>query len=761
MARIQLLSTPNCTRHLSSEENVAAGRCVQILAYSAATFRQIMSGCDEHEIADFSRVVGGQTLQVNALLIGNTILMGVMVGIGAYGHHYRHHPLTRFLFLGATILFLPIVSYIVSITNNQNIVTVLSSRNRMVTGLCRSNHRFMVLLCATVVQIVGINTTAIVAADVREGRSIPPPTVLLVQAIWTTYLGFNIIKGPNAMSLQNAIKYITLLAIFSPFPLIFAKIVLKYYAWYHAKQSFAFGRNPRLIVGYMEQLPDRSYHAEVAGEYTPPLLIVSREDTMLVEKQPHGYRMCNTADRTRINNNADLVTIDKVWELDVILLKSKTQFEDLCFSFALFKMLRCRFAKYTVTEAGFMKAQNFLWHVLLEDSGDTQILGVIASELSFLHDYYYSSLPISYSKSWIPIWSISISILSIGYCLFITMILMAYLVASGVASGVEWQVLCQVNCMGSPYGTGDTKHFGSVWFDVLPLLSLGALVMLSEAREIASYICSDWTKVALLCHYISSREYPTLPKWIGLLLQCRCKLVEPWQDKMSQCSILVLRRRKTPLAILRRPIPLPEQKKNVKVPREVKAAIVNTLRSIRGDLRNGMMSLQQLGIQVGGNFLQACNAKGTSDALLSWHIATSIFEVRYPHSTTSGHASVATHLSRYCAYLVSYSPELLPNDDAWSNSMYKATKKDAERVLSGRIAKPTPELQYRHLVELLTARSKHEVLKDGAKLGEQLVEFMEGEEASQEELLVVLLGWLRLPRSFSALQVIKSRLGSA
>ncbi|KAM3393579.1 hypothetical protein ACQJBY_014352 [Aegilops geniculata] len=682
-----------------------------------------MSDCGHVQIEDFSRAMGGQMLQVNALLVGNTILMGVMVGIGAYGRRYRHHPLTRFLFLGATILFLPIVSYIVSLTSTQFLVAILSRGGIIVTGQCTSLHRALVLLWAAFVQIVGINTTAIVAADAREGRSIAPPTVLLVQAIWTTYLGVNILNGPgpHTFILKEVFITLTVLAIC---PLIFAKIFLKYYGWYRARQSFAFGRNPRLIVAYMEQLLNRSHQAEVAAEHIPPLLIVSREHTMLVEKQPHGYRMC----KRRINNIAGLVTIEKIWQLDDMLLKSTTpHIKDLCFSFALFKMLRCRFAKYTVTEAGFMKAHNFLWHVLLEDSDDTRILGVIASELSFLHDYYNSSLPISFSKNWLLVLSVFISLLSICYCLLVAIFLIILLQRIDSA-----QIRCVVSCQ--QHISGTTVHSGSVLFDVLPLFLLDALVMLAEVREIASYICSDWTKVDLICHYVSSSEYPTLPKWIGLLLECRCKLVDPWQDKMNQCSILVLHPRKTSMAFLRRLIPLPEQRKNVKVPREVKAAIVNTLRSIRGDLRNSMMSLQQLGIQVGDNLLQACNAKGTSDALLSWHIATSIFEVRYPHSTTSGHASVATHLSRYCAYLVSYSPELLPDDDAWSNDMYKATKKDAELVLSGRVAKPTPELQYRHLVELLTARSKHEVLKDGAKLGKQLVELMEGEEVGWKAL---------------------------
>lgn len=280
-------------------------------------FRHIMSSCTEHAMSDFSRAIEGQMLQVNALMMGNAILMGVMVGIGVYGHRYRHHPLTRFLFLGSTLLFLPIVSYIVSTTSNQRIVSVESRGGIIVTGQCARFHRSWVLVWSGFVQIVGINTATIVSADAREGRSIAPPALLLVQAIWTTYLGANILKDSYPMSLEYVFSSIILISIYLPFPIIFAKIFLKYKAWYNARKSFAFGRNPRLIVGYMEQLQDRRQHVELASEHIPPPLVVTGEDTESVEKQPHGYSFkwtSNTSDTTRINNNG-LATMDKVWQM--------------------------------------------------------------------------------------------------------------------------------------------------------------------------------------------------------------------------------------------------------------------------------------------------------------------------------------------------------------------------------------------------------------------------------------------------------------
>ncbi|OEL38061.1 hypothetical protein BAE44_0000920 [Dichanthelium oligosanthes] len=77
----------------------------------------------------------------------------------------------------------------------------------------------------------------------------------------------------------------------------------------------------------------------------------------------------------------------------------------------------------------------------------------------------------------------------------------------------------------------------------------------------------------------------------------------------------------------------------------------------------------------------------------------------------------ATHLSRYCAYLVAYSPDLLPDDEEWCKQLYEDVKKDADRIL-----RAAPEAGYEQLVELLSANLNHEVLKNGAALGKKLVE---------------------------------------
>ncbi|OEL36612.1 hypothetical protein BAE44_0002371 [Dichanthelium oligosanthes] len=431
---------------------------------------------------------------------------------------------------------------------------------------------------------------------------------------------------------------------------------------------------------------------------------------------------------TAMNSSIGLVTIDKVWLLDDKLLASAPWLKDVCLSFALFKLLRCRFAAYTVAEAGFQEVYSFFLHVLLRDKDHERVYGVITDELSFLHDYYYSSTPIHYSNFWLLIVNIFTSFFAISYCL-----LYAGLPMSGIlyeyGDAGQGQVYCAMFCHDPSYDY-DSMHvsFGNIVVDVVPVAILLVLVVLAEAKEIACYICSNWTKVALNNHDNWQRS-PRIQKWNGRILRYRCKLMKHWDDKMSLCSMLVLHPRRTDpiIALVMLLLHLPDRKKNVKVPRVVKAAIVNALRN-----NNGLLTDPATFLYQSQNFLWACESKGISDIILMWHIATSILGVRHQHPPLSDDMTIATHLSRYCAYLVAYVPELLPDDDEWCKSLYMAVKKDSMCALPGGVAASTAEGKYNKLVSKLHRRAKHKVLRNSVKLCKQLAELREGEEACVE-----------------------------
>ncbi|TVU40967.1 hypothetical protein EJB05_14453, partial [Eragrostis curvula] len=723
--------------------------------------------CPYDLVSSLDKTIEEKMWRTNALLVASAILAALVVGMGVCGQRYRHHHFTRFIFLGATTLFLPIISTVISegtrfndyIINQNGVFAILYTN--WVTAKCDPNlHSIFVVIWASLVQIIMINTSTVVAVDDREGGNTGPPIEILVQGFWTSYLGISYIislvmsdprtSNIRASNIRGAIIIIGLE--FIPFVLTCAKMVSKYYAYEKARKSFALGRSPCLTYGYLQQLKlqETNNHGEPSGAAgaPPPHLFVMGEETKHVEKNPHGYVIKDDS-VTMLQNNNGLVTIERVWKLDTNLpISALNQLKDLCLSFALFKLLRCQFARYKVVNAGSNDTISFLWNLFLKDGEHDMVFSMISNELSFVHDCYYSSLPISYSIRWLPIVDIIISLLSTTYCIVLTVPVAWMLIVDMRMGSRDYQIRCGVSCITNrreiSYLT-KYKQYGNLHFDLVPTFLLFSLVMITEMRDMASYICSNWTKVALICRLMnrsSSGNFLHIRKWSALLLRCRCKLMKHQEEKMGQCSILELHPRSIPLALLWRLLTLPDQKRKAKVPGAIKVCIIRALRSCRnGHLSNGKTSLHRRS-QVGESFLWACNnGKGTSDTILTWHIATSILEVRHPHQHDQEQSSLsftddkvaATHLSRYCAYLVTWCPELLPDYDAWSKSLYKAVKKDAKQALAGHSvagSSTPPEAMYRKLTELLSANSKHEVVKNGVKLGKQLVEEINDEETA-------------------------------
>ncbi|CAO1948843.1 unnamed protein product [Urochloa humidicola] len=609
--------------------------------------------------------------------------MGIVVGVGVYAPRYRRHPVIGVIFVGATTLFLPIVSGVASTVGGVRllIASLLGSQVSDVECI-QVTHLVIVLIWTGIVVVIGISAVIVVAADGREEPHV-------------------------------------------------------------AKTSFAFGRSPRLIAGYMAKL--QQLHGVSPST---PALVVMGEDNVQVERQPHGYNfkeMPDQGDMTR------LVTLDEVWRLpDIGILPSSTarteprdvmKHKDLCFSFALFKMLRCRFAKYTALEAGFMKTHRFFRNTLLQGADDYErVFRVIEDELSFIHDYYCSCLPIYYSHHLLPILSIALSLYSIGYCLHL-ILFFSYHQPVDLGYG---QIVCWVPCIGK---TGDSKtkklRFGALYSDVVSMYLVLAVLVLAETRDIVSFVCSNWTKVSLVYHYINQASWQRsriMKKCIASVFNLReCKLLNTWDDKMKQCSILELHPRKITLRV-RHLLHLRNRKTKIKVPTSVKAAIFDALKGEtslvsceEGGLKHIRPPLSPISYSgtddISSTALSLCDGKRPAYTILAWHVATSIYEVSQQSSASYpeaiGHMIAATHLSCYCAYLVGYCPELLPDDAKWCESLYSDVKKDcAHRVLFD-----APGVEYQQLVQLLMADSNHEVLKDGARLGKQLVDSKTGWEA--------------------------------
>lgn len=97
-------------------------------------------------------------------------------------------------------------------------------------------------------------------------------------------------------------------------------------------------------------------------------------------------------------------------------------------------------------------------------------------------------------------------------------------------------IWCTLPCkkVGSRHDGVYIKVFGSGTYDHLPVFLLCVLLVLSEARDIASLFCSNWTEVVLICRYVVHKTVMVMG-WMLTILRCSgCKLVNnPWKDEMN------------------------------------------------------------------------------------------------------------------------------------------------------------------------------------------------------------------------------------
>jgi hypothetical protein len=166
----------------------------------------------------------------------------------------------------------------------------------------------------------------------------------------------------------------------------------------------------------------------------------------------------------------------------------------------------------------------------------------------------------------------------------------------------------------------------------------------------------------------------------------------------------------------------------------IKKAVAHTLKSSNGHLSNGASSLERNGqVQLSEEFLLGSHAGD----MLIWHIATEYCDISQSRQTTRqddsalSNRDVATKLSSYCAYLMAFVPELLPDHQLETREMFHRTRKKAlkhlrmEKTLEEKYAKlsnyvPPPPQPDENMTDGQAAAEDVNVFEKGILLGKRL-----------------------------------------
>ncbi|KAK9750639.1 hypothetical protein RND81_02G210000 [Saponaria officinalis] len=506
-------------------------------------------------------------------------------------------------------------------------------------------------------------------------------------------------------------------------PLAFLELLMLHRVYQRAKSlnfasknnsNYGVARITRVIQDYMKtEVQNCSQNPSRMHEY--PYLVVGRP---LTRSEPCRY-YCFEA------YEAEIVTVEKVWQCEGELLTKRDvdgRIKDTCLSFALFWTLLRRYAGYPLPELSSpelkVEAWKFVRCWLMPDSSSATCEGtfrVIEEELSFLYDYFYTNnFTFYYDNFW---WMFSQPIIVAVYIWFA----MTYLLNKAKEHTQEHNIYD----VATTYGFLVTKIFMCV------------LLGYESAQIIVFAVITSWFTMECVCIYVRKHNRPRL-KYTRRSIEKLCSLavrlrMKPWKRKLGQYSLLHSHAH-VPIhhSILRllnfQFLSMPElglkESKSIKVSQAMKAAVVRHFQSSEPwKLTNGKSSLHKYGVLT--DFYQACGLETDVQTILVWHIATTYCELAQQNDhTDNDHVTVATSLSRYCAYLVGFAPELLPDPPNISTDMLHGVILHANKIFKGCTTMNTKFETMKAMTNTAEFNTADPILTKGIWLGNSLVNRM-------------------------------------
>ncbi|KAF8658880.1 hypothetical protein HU200_059379 [Digitaria exilis] len=176
----------------------------------------------------------------------------------------------------------------------------------------------------------------------------------------------------------------------------------------------------------------------------------------------------------------------------------------------------------------------------------------------------------------------------------------------------------------------------------------------------------------------------------------------------------------------------PVSEEDIRVPDSVRESVARALQGIDGPPTNGSWCLQRNRDIDFDDLAWTLRQETHTHTILIWHIATSYCDMlplaeastRDDDDLLQKNHGVATALSRYCAYLVAFHPELLPEQTLSTKALLQQVLKEAKNLLGRtRVSMEEKHAMIRDL-QLPEDDSSLNTFQKGVKLGCRLADML-------------------------------------
>ncbi|KAM3318340.1 hypothetical protein ACQJBY_035838 [Aegilops geniculata] len=366
-----------------------------------------------------------------------------------------------------------------------------------------------------------------------------------------------------------------------------------------------------------------------------------------------------------------VVTIDQVYQWidrhgynDV----ERDMAKDFCLAFSLFKLLKRRFYGYIPAEAGSPKSLDLVLTGLIHHAvtGPDAAFRVVEAELAFLYDFLYTR-----------------NILPVGVRTYI-------FIAVVMLSLTMWTAF--VGTLGPGYSR---PHVGVKDLDRSVTVVLVVITAGLEVCQALAAFSNNWRYVMTVYRCVRD-ERPWTKQRHGHLWCWKQSITPPattyWEQKIGQYVLLhwydhrPWNVRSWITLYLVEPRRQGQKRGRRKdLPTQVRRAVLASLKASGGKLTNGVATVQRHGLSQ--QLTWACVFPKLTDQILVWHVVTTRFDwISGGDGTDDGvgnHRLVARKLSNYCAYLVAFVPEMLPDPSYNAEQIFDTTVRQARDQLAG------------------------------------------------------------------------------